>query len=144
MAVLTSKLFHRNMYLTKSLNFRYTGSFTDVLNVGSYNYLGFSHNDGPCAQEALAKLDKHGVASASIPNEFAAFQIQFDLEQQLAAFVGCEDCLLCPMGFGTNSMNIPSIADVNTLVLSDEFNHASLVLGLKLSMAKIIIFKHNG
>jgi serine palmitoyltransferase len=47
------------------------------------------------------------------------------------------------MGFGTNSMNLPALADENTLVLSDELNHASLVLGLKLSKAKVVIFKHN-
>uniref|UniRef100_A0A914PAH1 Aminotransferase class I/classII domain-containing protein n=1 Tax=Panagrolaimus davidi TaxID=227884 RepID=A0A914PAH1_9BILA len=105
----------------------YTGKFTDVINVGSYNYLGFSHNDGPCAQRAIAQIEQHGVSSASIPNEFAAFKIQYELEQQLAEFVGCEDAMVCPMGFGTNSMNLPAIANENTLVLSDELNHASLV-----------------
>ena len=124
--------------------FRYTGAFTDVINVGSYNYLGFSHNDGPCAQTAAAQIEKHGVSSASIPNEFAAFRIQYDLEQQLAEFVGCEDAIVCPMGFGTNSMNLPALVDERTIVLSDELNHASLVLGLKLSKAKVVIFKHNG
>uniref|UniRef100_A0A914YDI2 Aminotransferase class I/classII domain-containing protein n=1 Tax=Panagrolaimus superbus TaxID=310955 RepID=A0A914YDI2_9BILA len=73
----------------------------------------------------------------------SAFKIQYELEQQLADFVGCEDAIVCPMGFGTNSMNLPAIADENTLVLSDELNHASLVLGLKLSNAKVVIFKHN-
>jgi serine palmitoyltransferase len=123
--------------------YKYTDTYTDVLNVGSYNYLGFSHNDGPCAQKAIAQIEQHGVSSASIPNEFAAFKIQYKLEQQLAKFVGCEDAMVCPMGFGTNSMNLPALADENTLVLSDELNHASLVLGLKLSKAKVVIFKHN-
>lgn len=57
--------------------------------------------------------------------------------------MGTEDAICCPMGFGTNSMNLPALADENTLVLSDELNHASLVLGLKLSKAKVVIFKHN-
>ena len=58
--------------------------------------------------------------------------------------MGTEDAVCCPMGFGTNAMNLPALASENTLVLSDEFNHASLILGLRSSKAKIIIFKHNG
>lgn len=29
---------------------RYTGTSTRTINFGSYNYLGFSQNSGPCAE----------------------------------------------------------------------------------------------
>ncbi|KAE9553645.1 hypothetical protein FO519_003146 [Halicephalobus sp. NKZ332] len=121
----------------------YPGTFSDVINVGSYNYLGFSHNRGSCAERAASYIDKNGLSACAVFNEFANFRDQSELEKQLAEFVGAEDAICCPMGFGTNSMNIPAIADENTLVLSDELNHASLVLGLRLSKAKVVIFKHN-
>ena len=48
------------------------------------------------------------------------------------------------MGFATNSTNIPTLVGKGDLIVSDELNHASLVLGARLSGAKIKVFKHNG
>ena len=46
------------------------------------------------------------------------------------------------MGFATNSLNIPRLlAGKETLVLSDEKNHASLILGLRLSGATVAVFR---
>jgi serine palmitoyltransferase len=65
------------------------------------------------------------------------------LEEELAKFIGVEDALTFGMGFGTNSLNIPSLMDSECLVLSDQFNHTSLILGIRLSRAKIVVFNHN-
>ena len=35
----------------------------EVLNMGSYNYLGFSENRGPCAEAATETTRKYGVVS---------------------------------------------------------------------------------
>lgn len=48
------------------------------------------------------------------------------------------------MGFATNALNISSIIYPGCLVISDEKNHASLILGLKLSGALIRVYNHNG
>lgn len=47
------------------------------------------------------------------------------------------------MGFATNSTTIPSLVEKGCLILSDSLNHASLVLGARMSGAKIQVFKHN-
>uniref|UniRef100_A0A915J6X4 serine C-palmitoyltransferase n=1 Tax=Romanomermis culicivorax TaxID=13658 RepID=A0A915J6X4_ROMCU len=47
------------------------------------------------------------------------------------------------MGFSTNSTNLPCLIGKGCLVLSDELNHASIILGCRLSGANIIKFKHN-
>lgn len=47
------------------------------------------------------------------------------------------------MGFATNSLNLPAILSPGCLVVSDEKNHASIILGLRLSGATIRVFKHN-
>ena len=40
-------------------------------------------------------------------------------------------------------MNIPQLIGKECLVLSDEYNHASIILGLRLTGTKIAVFKHN-
>ncbi|KAE9549314.1 hypothetical protein FO519_007480 [Halicephalobus sp. NKZ332] len=123
--------------------YEYTGEVREVLSVGSYNYLGFSQNNGPCAEVAARYIEEFGVFGCTVRNEFATFLKQSEVEKQISEFLGTEDAVCCPMGFGTNAMNLPSLASEDTLVLSDEFNHASLIFGLRSSKAKIVIFKHN-
>ncbi|GIY24602.1 serine palmitoyltransferase 2 [Caerostris extrusa] len=66
------------------------------------------------------------------------------LEKMVADFLGVEDSVVIGMGFATNSTNIPTLMSKGCLILSDELNHASLVLGCRLSGAKIKVYKHNG
>jgi serine palmitoyltransferase len=47
------------------------------------------------------------------------------------------------MGFATNALNLPSILSPGCLVISDEKNHASIILGLRLSGATIRVYNHN-
>lgn len=69
--------------------------------------------------------------------------IHSELEQLTARFLGVEDAVVFGMGFATNALNLPSLLSKNCLVLSDEKNHASLILGLRLSGATIKVFDHN-
>lgn len=49
---------------------RYTGRVVlDVINLGSYNYLGFAENTGPCADSAAEITMKYGVGVASTRQE---------------------------------------------------------------------------
>lgn len=57
--------------------------------------------------------------------------IHAELEQRTAEYLGVEACLSFGMGFATNSMNIPCLVGKGCLILSDEINHASLVLGCR-------------
>lgn len=41
----------------------------DVINLGSYNYLGFAENTGPCADSAAEVTMKYGVGVASTRQE---------------------------------------------------------------------------
>ena len=66
-----------------------------------------------------------------------------ELERTTARFIGTEDAIVFGMGFATNALNLPSLVSPGCLVLSDEKNHASLILGLRLSGATITVFRHN-
>ena len=71
--------------------------------------------------------------------------IHQELEKYVARFVGAEDAITFGMGFATNALNLPSLVSKGCLVISDEKkNHASIILGLRLSGATTRVFKHNG
>ena len=69
--------------------------------------------------------------------------IHEELEKLTARFLGVDDAIVFGMGFATNALNLPSLIDKGCLILSDEKNHASLILGLRLSGATTRVFKHN-
>lgn len=69
--------------------------------------------------------------------------IHTQLETLTARYLGVEDAITFGMGFGTNSLNIPALLSPGCLVVSDEKNHASIILGLRLSGATINVFRHN-
>ncbi|EFX62073.1 hypothetical protein DAPPUDRAFT_120555 [Daphnia pulex] len=55
--------------------------------------------------------------------------IHKELETFVTRFVGAEDAITFGMGFATNALNLPSLVSKGCLVISDENNHASLILG---------------
>ena len=130
---------------TKDYNwsFQNTGKKIKVLNMGSYNYLGFAENKGPCPTSAIKSINDYGVATLSPSREFGVLKIHNELEELLANFLDVEDAITFGMGFATNALNIPALVGKNCLILSDELNHTSLVLGARLSGATIKTFKHN-
>lgn len=50
---------------------------------------------------------------------------------------------MCGMGFATNALGLPGLLGPGALVLSDENNHASLILGLRLARVTVRVFRHN-
>lgn len=124
-------------------SFQYTGRKIKTLNMGSYNYLGYAENDGPCSKAAIESIETTGVATTSTRQELGTNTCHQKLESRLAEFLGVEASMTFGMGFATNSLNIPTIIGKGSLIMSDELNHASLVLGARLSGATIKTFKHN-
>ncbi|CAD1478089.1 unnamed protein product [Heterotrigona itama] len=123
--------------------FQFTGTTSECINLGSYNYLGFAEANGKCADQSIETLKKFGCAGCSSRLELGNMPIHEELEQLTAKFLGVEDAIVFGMGFATNALNLPSLVSKGCLVLSDEKNHASLILGLRLSGAIVRVFKHN-
>ncbi|XP_065661031.1 serine palmitoyltransferase 2 isoform X2 [Hydra vulgaris] len=124
-------------------NFRLTGNKIRVINMGSYNYLGFGECEGPCTDSAINSIKKYGVAATSTRLERGMHELQLELESTVARFVGKPEAICFGMGFATNSTCIPAIISPGCCIISDELNHASLVLGTRLSGAKVFVFRHN-
>lgn len=124
-------------------SWKYTGRTIKAINMGSYNYLGYAENEGPRIEAIRDELPKFGVGLGSSPNELGTFDKFVQLETQVAQFLGVEDSVVIGMGFATNALCLPCLFGPGSLVISDQNNHASLILGCKLSGAKVQVFKHN-
>ncbi|XP_030603958.1 serine palmitoyltransferase 3 isoform X2 [Archocentrus centrarchus] len=124
--------------------FRFTGrTIHNVINMGSYNYLGFAENNADFLKTVADKVRQYGAGVCSTRQEIGNLSIHEELEQLVATFLGVESTMTFGMGFATNSMNIPALVGKGCLILSDELNHTSLILGARLSGATIRVFKHN-
>lgn len=117
-------------------SFEYTGNTSTAINMGSYNYLGFAENTGPRIDAAQEKIQKYGLGICSTRRELGTSDMHMQLEQELAKFLGVEDAITFGMGFATNSMNLPAFMDKRCLIISDELNHASLILGSRLKIGR--------
>ncbi|XP_060562907.1 serine palmitoyltransferase 2-like isoform X1 [Ruditapes philippinarum] len=124
-------------------NFELSDKKHHVMNFGSYNYLGFADNKGPCKDAAEETTRKYGISTCGSRQELGYLDIHRELEDLIAQFLGVEAAMTVPMGFATNSMNMPCLVSKGCLILSDELNHASLVLGSRLTGATIRTYKHN-
>ncbi|XP_022242966.1 serine palmitoyltransferase 2-like [Limulus polyphemus] len=129
--------------IDRNWHFKMTGESIRALNMGSYNYLGFAQTDGPCADAVEKSIYEYGVGVGSTCHELGTLDIQIELQSLVAEFLGVEDSIVFGMGFATNSTNIPTLVQKGCLILSDELNHASLILGCRLSGAVVQVFKHN-
>ena len=70
------------------------------INLGSYNYLGFAENEGPCTEQAIGALYSMGLAPCSTRQELGNILIHHELEQTVAKFLGVDDAITLGMGFG--------------------------------------------
>uniref|UniRef100_F7ARU6 serine C-palmitoyltransferase n=1 Tax=Callithrix jacchus TaxID=9483 RepID=F7ARU6_CALJA len=124
--------------------FRFTGRIIkDVINMGSYNFLGLADKYDESMKTIKDVLEVYGTGVASTRHEMGTLDKHKELEDLVAKFLNVEAAMVFGMGFATNSMNIPALVGKGCLILSDELNHTSLVLGARLSGATIRVFKHN-
>lgn len=123
--------------------YRYTGTYTETLNMSSYNYLGFAQSEGPCADAVEECVRRYGVATASPRADVGTTDLALEVEREVAAFVGKPDAMIFSMGYVTNASSFPALASKGCLIISDELNHASIRIGARLSGAVIQSFRHN-
>lgn len=124
-------------------SFQLSGTQTRTLNVSSYNYLGFASSTGGCAEAAEASIKRYGVSGAGPRHDASTTDLHVQTEKLVARFVGTESAMVGSMGFATNSTTIPALVGKGCLIISDEFNHASIRFGARLSNASVRWFKHN-
>ena len=107
----------------------------------SNDYLGLANH--PAVVAAFkAGADRYGVgagASHLLGGHSAAHHA---LEEELAAFVGCERALLFSTGYMANLGVVTALTDRHATLFEDKLNHASLIDAARLSQAKVRRYAH--
>jgi len=104
----------------------------EVIMIGSNNYLGLSMD--PRVKEAAKKaIDAYGTSCSGSRLINGTFAIHEELEQRLARFVGREAALCFTAGYLANLGSISAVLGRRDHILSDRYNHASIVDGIMLS-----------
>ena len=112
-----------------------------VLMLSSNNYLGLA--DHPRVREAAAEAAmRWGVGAGASRLVSGTMTIHRRLEERLADFKRREAALLFGSGFLANSGVIAALARPGDIVFSDEFNHASIIDGCRLSRAEVFVYDH--
>jgi len=113
-----------------------------VLMFGSNSYLGLTNH--PRLKEAAIKaIEKYGTGCAGSRFLNGTLDIHIELENRLASLVGKESALVYATGFSVNAGVVSCITGREDYLIFDEFDHASIVEGKRLSFSKLLKFRHN-
>src|SRR3954451_4981400 len=105
-----------------------------VLMFGSNSYLGLTNH--PKIEEAAKRaIDKYGTGCAGSRFLNGTLDIHIELEQKLAKYVNKESALLFSTGFQVNLGVLSCITGRNDYLILDEYDHASLIDGSRLSFS---------
>ncbi|NQX41528.1 8-amino-7-oxononanoate synthase [Pedobacter steynii] len=113
-----------------------------VLMFGSNSYLGLT-NHPKIKEAAKAAIDKYGTGCAGSRFLNGTLDIHIELERRLAAYVGKEAAVLFSTGFQVNLGVISCLLDRNDYLILDEYDHASIIDGSRLSFSRSIKYAHN-
>jgi 8-amino-7-oxononanoate synthase len=113
-----------------------------VLMFGSNSYLGLTNH--PKIKEASKKaIDKYGTGCAGSRFLNGTLDIHIDLENRLASYVGKEATVLFSTGYQVNLGVLSCISGRNDYIILDEYDHACIIDGSRLSFSKVIKYAHN-
>ena len=113
-----------------------------VLMFGSNSYMGLTY-DKRIVEAAITATRKYGTGCAGSRFLNGTLDLHVQLEKELAAFLGKEECLVFTTGFTVNEGVIPTLVDRKDYIICDDRDHASIVDGRRLSFATQLKYKHN-
>ena len=113
-----------------------------VLMFGSNAYTGLT-GDERIIKAAKDALDKYGTGCAGSRFLNGTLDLHVELEREIAKYIGKEESLCFSTGFTVNSGVIACLCGRNDYIICDDRDHASIIDGRRLSMAKQLKFKHN-
>ena len=113
----------------------------NINNFSSNDYLGLSTNKNILKRlNKLVQLQISQCSSRLISGNSSKLE---RLEKKLSLHRNTQSSLVFPNGYMANLGVLSALGDKDTVVFSDELNHASIIDGCKLSNSKVEIFLHN-
>ncbi len=113
-----------------------------VINFSSNDYLGLRNNE-KTKKLICENINRLALGSGASALVSGFDKIQKELENELSKYKETESCLVVGSGYLANVGIIQALATKESIIFSDELNHASIIDGIRLSKAKKEIYKHN-
>ncbi|MGV3705047.1 MAG: serine palmitoyltransferase [Arcticibacter sp.] len=114
----------------------------EVLMFGSNSYLGLT-NHPKIKEAAKDAIDKYGTGCAGSRFLNGTLDIHLELERRLASYVGKESAVIFSTGFQVNLGVLSCVTNRNDYLILDEYDHASIIDGSRLSFSRTIKYAHN-
>ncbi len=112
------------------------------LMMGSNAYLGLV-TDAQTKKAAINAIEKYGTGNAGSRFLNGNLDVHEKLEKRLAKFTNKEDALLFSAGYLVNLGAISILAGRHSVLITDKYDHASILDGCMMSKAEMERFKHN-
>ena len=143
LAQLQEKSLYRKMRILASAQSKYVNiGGKQILLLASNSYLDLA-DDARVKKAAADAALLWGAGSGGSRLTTGNTSLHEALEKKLAQFKGTEAALLFNTGYMANVGIISALCDSESVIFSDEYNHASIIDGARLSKARIIVYKHN-
>jgi 8-amino-7-oxononanoate synthase len=113
----------------------------EVINFSSNNYLGLAGHP-EVVQAAMESAGRYGAGSTASRLIAGNTELHMELEDFIAAWKGTEAAVVFGSGYQANVGILSALADREDLIISDQYNHASIIDGCRLSRAKVLIYPH--
>ena len=114
-----------------------------ILQFSTNDYLGLAHHPR-LRQAAMDVVSKYGVSAPMGARPLTGTtELHEELERQLADFERRERALVFSNGAQTMMGCVAALAGPKDLVVLDQYAHASLVCGARISGARVRFFEHN-
>ncbi|MBM3662502.1 MAG: aminotransferase class I/II-fold pyridoxal phosphate-dependent enzyme [Actinobacteria bacterium] len=118
---------------------------TEVVHFASNDYLGLSQHPEVVAA-AKAALDTYGAGAGASRLVVGHRPVHDELEVALGERAGTEAALVFPTGYAANLGVLGAMVAAggrhDTLVVSDELNHASIIDGIRAARAEVEVTPH--
>ncbi|MFT6260972.1 MAG: 7-keto-8-aminopelargonate synthetase-like enzyme [Bermanella sp.] len=105
-----------------------------------------SYNDLDLAEtprKELAEYVRNESLSSCLSRKIAgSLPIHKKLEAEIADFMGYESCVLATCGYIAQQAVMTALFHDGDVIFSDQHNHSSLVDGMAISKAKVIVYPH--
>jgi glycine C-acetyltransferase len=113
-----------------------------MLMLGSYEYLGLLGH-AHLKDSAIAAIQEFGTGHHGVRLLAGTTTVHRKLEAKLAEFMKAQDAVVYSSGYVTNLSTISALVGPGDCVIGDQWNHASIVDGCRMSGAKFLEFQHN-
>ncbi len=114
----------------------------DVINYSTSNYLGLGQ-DKRVIEASIKALKTFGTGSNGSPILSGYYKLHHNLEKELSKIHNYDDTLLVSSGFMANIVVLTTLYSKNDTIFLEKNSHGSIIMGAKLSGAKIKLFEEN-